>query len=78
MRADGAGRLIVEDRLPGPADIVRLPNAAVVSGDVEHIGLGSDARGGDGAPAAKRPDHPPTEPRKIGRDGLRNQPENTQ
>ena len=72
-RADGAGGLVIEDRMPGAADIVRLPNAAVVRSHIEHIGLRGDARGGHGAAAAKRPDRPPAQAGKIGCEGLRNQ-----
>jgi hypothetical protein len=44
---DGADRLrglVVEDRVPGAAVVVRFPNAAVHLADVEHIGLAGHAR----------------------------------
>ena len=63
-RADGAGRLIVEDRLPGAAVVGGLPDAAVVDADVEDVGLAGHAGRPDGAAAAERADHPPAAGRR--------------
>ena len=57
--ADGAGRLVVEDRLPGAAGVGGLPDAAVVDADVEDVRLAGNAGRADGAAAAERADHPP-------------------
>ena len=59
--ADGTGGLVVEDGLPGAADVVRLPHAAIVHADVEDVGLGGNAGGADGAPAAEGADVAPAE-----------------
>ena len=59
--ADGAGRLVVEDRLPGAAVVGGLPDAAVVDADVEDVGLAGHAGGADGAAAAERADHAPAQ-----------------
>ena len=64
--------------MPGTAEIVRLPNPAIGRRDIEHIGLGSDACGGNGASAAERPDDPPAQPGKIRRESLRSQRYSTQ
>ena len=70
-RADGAGRLVVEDRLPGAAGIGGLPDAAVVDADVEDVRLAGDAGGADRPAAAERADHAPLQAGvKIGRDGF--------
>jgi hypothetical protein len=58
--ADGAGRLVVEDRRPHPAIVGCLPHAAVVDADKEDVRL-RDTRGGYCSSSAKRPDHPPAE-----------------
>src|SRR5262249_62035351 len=55
----GAGRLIIEDRVPGAAEIVGLPDAAIIDADVEDIGLLAHAPRAHGAPAAERTDHAP-------------------
>jgi hypothetical protein len=47
--ADRAGRLVVEDGPPGPAVIVRLPDAAVADAHIEDVGLGGDSGHGPGA-----------------------------
>ena len=57
--ADRARRLVVEDRHPDAARVRRLPDAAVVRGDVEDVRVPGDSARGDGAPAAERADHPP-------------------
>src|SRR6516164_117307 len=59
--ADRAGRLVVEDGLPGSAEVVGLPDAAVADADVEDAGLAADAHGGDGPAAAERADHAPAQ-----------------
>src|SRR5439155_9583751 len=60
-RADRSGRLVVEDRLPGPSGIRGLPDAAVVDTDVEDVRLAGHSRGADGAAAPEWADHPPTQ-----------------
>src|ERR1700722_1480060 len=57
--ADRLRRLVIEDRVPGAAVVVRFPNAAIDLADVEHIRLAGDARRGPGATAAKWADHAP-------------------
>src|SRR5713226_6804577 len=63
-RSDGTCRLIVfwlviEDRIPGAAEVRRLPNPAVIRRHVEDIRLARDALNRDGAAAAKRADQSP-------------------
>ena len=60
-RADGADRLGVEDRSPGPAGIVRLPHAAVDAAEVEVRHVAGHAGHGQHAPPAKRADRAPAE-----------------
>jgi hypothetical protein len=60
-RADRAGGLVVEDRLPRPAVVGRLPDAAVHDADVEEAGPPGDARGGLRAAAAEGADRPPAQ-----------------
>src|SRR5207249_2665721 len=60
-RTDGAGRLIVEDRPPGPAVVLGLPDPAVDGAHVEDVGLIRDAGRGLRAPAAVRADHAPAQ-----------------
>jgi len=57
--ADGAGGLIVENGIPGVAEVRGFPDAAVDGGHVEHIGLMRNARDGDGAASAERADAAP-------------------
>ncbi len=73
--ADGASGLVVEDRLPGAAGVGGLPNTAVVDADVKQVRPAGHAGRAVGAPAAKRPNHPPAQlavqiriERAIGRD----------
>ena len=54
-----AGRLAVEDGIPGPSVIRRLPNPAIDGGDVKQVGLAGNAGYRHRPPAAKRADHPP-------------------
>jgi hypothetical protein len=54
-------RLIVKQRLPGPAGIVGLPDTAIDRTDVENIGLGWDSRDCASPAAPIRADHPPFE-----------------
>ena len=61
---DGADRLrglVVEDRSPGAAVVVRLPYSAVDLAYVENVWLAGNAGGGARAAAAKRADHAPTQ-----------------
>ncbi len=57
--ADGAGRLMIEDRIPGAPVVVGLPHPAVYRADVEDIRLARNAGEGARAAAAKRPDVAP-------------------
>jgi hypothetical protein len=59
--ADGAGRLVVEDRGPNAPIVGGLPHAAVIDADKEDVRLPRDTRGGNCSSSAKRPDHPPAE-----------------
>ena len=59
---DGANRLrrfVVEDRRPGAAIVVRLPDSAVDLAYIENIRLAGHAGGGSGAASAKWADHAP-------------------
>src|SRR5947209_4726492 len=60
-RADGAGRLLVEDRYPGAAVVGRLPHAAITYADVKDVRLTGHSSGGLGASATERADRPPVE-----------------
>ena len=51
--------LIVEDGIPGTAEVGGLPDAAVVRRHVEDIRLAGNARDRNGAAAAKGADHAP-------------------
>ncbi len=64
--ADGAGGLVVEEGLPGAAEIIGLPDAAVVDADVEDVGLGGDAGGADGAAATVGSDIAPAKAGIVG------------
>src|SRR5258706_13488235 len=59
-RADRAGGLIVEDRLPGVAVVGGFPDAAVVDADVEDVRLARDAYRDGSAAAAEWADHAPS------------------
>ena len=58
-RADGAGRLLVKDGLPGPAKVIGLPNAAIHRSHVEDIRLARHARDRTRAATTKRADISP-------------------
>src|SRR5205085_11436663 len=58
-RPDRAGRLIVEDRLPGAPIVVRAPDAAVVDADIKDVRLARHADRADRAPAAMWADAAP-------------------
>src|SRR5713226_4290585 len=63
-RSNRAGRLIVfwlivENRIPGAAEVRRFPNPAVIRRHVEDIRLARDAGNRNGAAAAKRADQSP-------------------
>src|SRR5260370_41804025 len=55
QRADGAGGLIVENRVPGIAEISGLPYAAIDRGHVENIRLVRHAGGRHSAASAEWP-----------------------
>ena len=57
--ADGACRLIVEERDPGGAVVGGAPDAAVVEADIEDVGLAGNARKRAGAAGARGPDLTP-------------------
>src|SRR5229473_4217189 len=57
--ADGAARLVVENRIPSVAEIGGLPDAAVDGGHVENVGLVRHAGDGNGAASAERADAAP-------------------
>ena len=59
QRADGAGGLVVENRIPGVSKIGGLPDAAVDGSHVENVGLVRDAGDGHGAASAERADAAP-------------------
>ena len=58
-RADRTRRLAVEDRIPGAAEVVGLPHAAVHRADVENIGLTGYAGKSACAAATERPNVTP-------------------
>src|SRR6185437_14246221 len=60
-RADGAGGLVVKDRLPGPSVIVGLPHTAVADTYIEDAGLRRHPADGATASATVRTDAPPFE-----------------
>src|SRR5439155_20513772 len=60
-RANRACGLIIEDRLPGMAVVVSLPDAAVIDADVEDVRLSGDAGCADGSTSAMRPDAAPAQ-----------------
>ncbi len=59
--ANRLGRFVVEDRSPGAAVVVRLPDSSVDLSHIENIRLAGDAGGGSGAASAERADHAPME-----------------
>ncbi len=58
--ADRAGRLLIENRLPGAAVVRRLPDAAVDRADVEDVRLAGNSCQGASASAAKGANIAPT------------------
>ena len=71
-RSDRGDRLAVEDRLPGAAGVLALPDSAADRAEVEVVRLARHARRRDRAPAAERADHPPVHPGEERRvEGLR-------
>src|SRR5258705_5772938 len=60
-RADRSGRFRVEDRRPHASVVGRLPDAAVVHPDVEHVRLARYSYGGNGTAAAEGTDEPPAQ-----------------
>jgi hypothetical protein len=54
--ADGAGGLVIEERVPRGAVIGGAPDAAVIEADVENVGLAGDAGKGASAAGAGRAD----------------------
>ena len=68
--ADGASRLVVEDRVPGAPVVSALPDPAIAHADVEDVGLAGHAGGSLGTSAPKRPNRPPVECLGEIRDGL--------
>ena len=68
-RADRAGRLIIENRLPGASVIVRLENAAIDLREIENVRLRRHARDRADPSAAVGPDVAPVE--EVGKIGAR-------
>src|SRR5271163_1511849 len=60
-RADRLRRLVVEDRIPGAAVVVRLPDSSVDLSNIENVRLAGDSAGSARAPAAQRADHAPVQ-----------------
>jgi len=54
--AHRTGGRIVEDRVPGATEVVRLPDAAVVHADVEDVGLRRDPNATDRTAGAEGSD----------------------
>ena len=70
-RPDRTRGLVVEDRRPGPAVVVGLPDAAVADADIEHARLRGDAGDGPRPAGPERADRTPAHPGKgLGVDGL--------
>jgi len=59
--ADGAGVLMIKDGIPGAAEIVSFPDAAVDGADVEDVRLRRDTGEGAGAAATDGADGAPIE-----------------
>src|SRR5271165_4930928 len=59
--ADRLGRLVVEDRGPDAAVVVRFPDAAVDLSHVEDVGLAWYTNCGTGPAPAERADHAPVQ-----------------
>src|SRR6185312_7558866 len=59
--ADRAGGLRVKNGIPGPAEISRFPNAAIIYADVEDVKFLRHPAAAYGASAPVRPDHAPAE-----------------
>ena len=59
--ADGLRGLVIEDRVPRSAVVVRFPNSSVHRPDVKQIRLAGDAGCGAGAASPKGPDHAPVQ-----------------
>ncbi len=59
QRADGAGRLVVENRIPRVPEIRGLPDAAVDGRHVENVRLVRHAGDRHSAASAERPDAAP-------------------
>src|ERR1700733_2117528 len=54
-------RLMIENRIPGAAVVVALPNSAVHLSNIENIRFTWNSSGRARAPSAKRPNHSPVE-----------------
>src|SRR5258705_13308928 len=65
-RADRSGRFRVEERRPHASVVGRLPDAAVVHPDVEHVRLARYSYGGNGTAPARRAPVPPAPARGPG------------
>ena len=63
--------LVVEDGIPGAAEVGRLPDSAVVGRHVEDIWMAGNAGDGDGAASAEGADHAPAQFLKHGGINLR-------
>src|SRR6185312_17111027 len=63
-RADGAGGLVVKDRLPGATVVVGLPHPAIAHANVKHVGLAGHAGDSARASATVGPDGAPVQGRR--------------
>ena len=54
-----SNRLRIEDGLPRPPRIIRLPNASAHASKIENLRLPAHSRHRQRAPSARRPDQPP-------------------
>ncbi len=71
-RPNRAGRLLIEDRLPRPPEVVGLPDTAIDRANVEDVRLAGNAGDSARAATAKRADVPPLHlAEKLGVDRLR-------
>ena len=59
--ADGGGRLVLEQRIPGAPGVGGLPDAAVGRAEVEGVRLPRDSSGAGAPPAAQRADETPAQ-----------------
>src|SRR5437660_918809 len=61
QRSDRTRRLIIEDRVPCPSVVSRLPYAAIVRRHIEDVGLAGYTGNGNSSARSKRPNHAPVQ-----------------